>query len=74
MRFGRWLLVLSDGAEARLDECYECWARALVGSPAWRSGIIASGELGWRIGGFMRGVLDVARKRAKIWTLAESDF
>ena len=25
MRFGRWLLALCPDAEARLDNCYECW-------------------------------------------------
>ncbi len=46
MRFGRWLLVFAIGAEEQLSKCYEAWARALVGSPSWRSGVIASGELG----------------------------
>ena len=56
MRYGRWLLVLAEGAESMLNECYEGWARALVGSPPWRSGLIAAGELGWTLSGFMRSI------------------
>ena len=74
MRFGRWLLAVSDLAQVRLDDCYESWARALVGSPAWRSGIIAAGELGWQHGGFLRGVVDVAKRRAKLWSRDCTDF
>jgi len=74
VRFGRWLLVTVPGAEEFLDSVYEGWARALIGSPSWRSGIIASGELGWSISGFMRGLLDLAKKRAKLWMLPDSDL
>lgn len=74
MRFGRWLLVLCPNAESLLNAAYESWARALAGSPHWRSGVIAAGELGWLINGFGRGVLDVAKRRAKYWNLEDSDF
>ena len=74
MRFGRWLLALVDGAEDRLNSCYEAWARALVGSPAWRSGVIASGVLGWTSGRFMRAILDVTKHRAKLWSLPAGDL
>ena len=50
------------------------WAKALIGSPAWRSGVIASGELGWKISGFHRGVLDVAKRRARLFMLPQDDL
>ena len=74
MRFGRWLFMLVDVPESRLDACYEAWARSLVGSPSWRSGIFAAGVIGWFIGSFMRGGVDVATRRAKYWLLGDGDF
>ena len=74
MRSGRWLLVIVPGAEEILNSIYEDWPRALIGSPSWRSGIISSGELGWSINGFMRGLLYMAEKRAKLSMLPETDL
>ena len=51
VRFGRWLLVTKAGAEQLLGTVYENWAKALLSSPPWRSGVIASAELGWAYGG-----------------------
>jgi len=74
MRFGLWLLAISEGAEQRLDLCYEGWARALLGSPPWRSGVIAAGELGWTLSGFQRAIYEVAKRRAKLQVLPETDY
>jgi len=71
MRFGRWLILLCENAELLLNAAYERWARSLLGSPPWRSGIIASGELGWTMSGFLRGVDDVARRRAWLFMLPD---
>ena len=74
MRFSRWLLTLCANANHNLDRCYEDWGKALVGSPTWRSGVIASGELGWGLSGFMRGILHVVKKRAKLFMLPPDDL
>ena len=74
LRFGRWLLVTADGARELLDRAFENWSRALVGSHFWRSGVIAGGELGWYVGGFMRGLLDMAKRRARLFCLPDGDF
>ena len=63
-----------SGAQEVLDGYYESWAKALLGSPAWRSGVIASGELGWTISGFHRAVLDVAKHRARLFLLPREDM
>ncbi len=63
-----------DGAEEVLDKAYERWARALLSSPHWRSGLVASGELGWHLSGYMRGLVDMGKKRAQLWQLGVGDL
>jgi len=46
----------------------------LLGSPSWRSGWVAMAELGWRLSGFGRALLDVATRRATLWLLAPGDL
>ena len=47
-----------------------------MGSPALRSvsDVIAAGELGWKMSGFMRGIGDVAMRAAKYRMLPIGDF
>ena len=56
------------------DEAYCRWARALLGSPSWRSGAVAAAELGWTLSGFGRAVLEVASRRARLWQLPPCDL
>jgi hypothetical protein len=65
---------MCSGAEECLDAAYDGWARALLGSPPWRCASVAAGELGWRLSGFARAVLDVACRRARLWTLPDDDI
>jgi hypothetical protein len=74
LRYGRWLVVLVWNAVELLDDAYHRWARAVLGSPRWRSGDIAAAELGWKLSGFARAVLDVASRRSRLWQLAEGDL
>ena len=57
-----------------MDDAYHRRARALLGSPRWRSGDIAASELGWEVSGFARAVLDVASRRARLWQLVDGDL
>ena len=74
LRFGRWLLAVGWDVERVLNEAYHRWARALLGSPKWRSGFIASAELGWTLSGFARALVDVASRRAFLWQLPVGDL
>lgn len=71
---GRWLEALVPEAEALLDAQFEKWARALLGADWWRSGAIATAEVGWSLSGFARTVEVVARRRARLWLLPDGDF
>jgi hypothetical protein len=53
---------------------YQEWARAIIGSPPWRSADVARGELGWHLSGFARAVVDVAARRARLWLLSGTDL
>ena len=46
MRYGRWLLATADGAEDAMESAFADWARALLGSPPWRSAAFAQGSSG----------------------------
>ncbi|CAE8601069.1 unnamed protein product [Polarella glacialis] len=74
VRFARWLLVIAPNAQRAYNEAYENWARAFLGSPAWRGAAIARGEVGWKLDGFHRAILDMAVRRAKLWTLPPGDL
>ena len=73
MSYGRWLLCVTDEAQSLLlDSTYEKWSLALLGSQPWRSSAVAAGELGWVLSGSAQGVLDVAKRRASLWSLAQT--
>ena len=74
MRFGRWLLATAPGALDRYDTAYNSWACALLHSPPWRSAAIAHMELGWGLCGRHRALLDIAGRRARLWTLPQGDI
>eukprot|EP00973_Karenia_brevis_P072344 10048599-Karenia_brevis.AAC.1 len=71
---GRWLYVLADGAQCRLDTLLSDWSCALLGGAPWRNSAVSRWELGWTLTGFARAILDMARRRAKLWSLPEDDF
>ena len=74
MRFGRWLLATAPGALDRYDTAYNRWACALLHSPPWRSAAIAHMELGCGLCGRHRARLDIAGRRARLWTLPQGDI
>ena len=74
MRFGRWLLATAPGALDRYDTAYNSWACALLHSPPWRSAAIAHMELGCGLCGRHRARLDIAGRRARLWTLPQGDI
>ena len=74
LRFGRWLVALAPGAIEVYNEAFNKWACRLLGAPPWRSSAVASCELGWRLTGFRRAALDVAMKRARLWSLDAGDL
>ena len=57
-----------------LNDNYDRWARAPIGLPIWRSDVIASCELRWSLNGYMRGLVDMEKKRAKLWSPPPSDL
>jgi len=72
---GRWMYaVMAPSPEATLDAFLCNSARALLGLPPWKTGMAACWELGWCLGGFARGILEVACRRAKLWALPDDDF
>ena len=74
MRPCRWLFEVAWQAEGTLNLTYLSWAKALIGSSAWRRGAVAMGELGWRLGGYNRAVMDMAIRRATLWCLPPDDI
>lgn len=74
LRVGRWLYALACGAQARLNELFESWARSLLGADPWRNGGVARSELGWHLCGFARAVRCVALRRARLWSRGASDW
>ena len=74
LRFGRWLLATCEGALDMYDKAFNRWSCALLGSPPWRSPAVAHLELGWQLMGRHRAVLDVAKRRAKLWCMANEDI
>ncbi|CAE7247873.1 unnamed protein product [Symbiodinium sp. CCMP2592] len=74
LRFGRWLLATAPGALDKYDAAFNRWACALLHSPPWRSAAIAHMELGWGLCGRHRALLDIAGRRARLWTLPQGDL
>ena len=66
--------VMAPSPEATLDAFLCNSARALLGLPPWKTGMAACWELGWCLGGFARGILEVTCRRAKLWALPDDDF
>ena len=56
-------------AELVYNEAYARWPRDFIGSSAWRSGAVTTAELGWTLSGYERALLDVATRRARLWSL-----
>ena len=73
-QFGRWLIALAPNAESRLDQQYEAWAKALIGSPPWRNGVVAQYELGWCLSGYARAVKSMATRAAALSQFPSSDL
>ena len=74
LRPGRWLLAIAWDAKTSYNDAFESWARSLLGSQRWRSGAVATGELGWRLSGFDRAIVDLASRRARLWNLPACDL
>ena len=74
MRFGRWLYATAEGELPKLDKLYESWAKVLLGGDQWQSGALASAELGWRLSGSGRAIVDIAMRRASLWSLPGGDL
>ena len=58
---------MCDGAEARINDVYNRWARDLLDNTRMSAGVNAAKELGWQSGGFARALKDVACRRARLW-------
>ena len=71
---GRWLYVVAEEAETALNALQATWARALLGADFWRGATISRWEVGYVITGMGHAVLDMARRRARLWLLPDSDF
>ena len=74
LAFGRWLFCTHPGALHGLNNLDERWAREIVGAPLWTRGAVLRSELGWVMSGAARGILDVARRRAKLWLRNNDDI
>ena len=74
LRYSRWLLAIAPGAAQVFNDAYDSWARQLLGSQPWRSAAVARGELGWVVSGMLQAVVDVAMRRARLWSLPVGDF
>ena len=70
LAFGRWCFTLADCAQEVLDDVYQEWALALLGGDRWRNAAVAMSELGWKLSGHSRALVDVALRRARVWTMA----
>ena len=56
------------------NNAFDEWARALIGSPKWRSAAAAASEFGWRLSGFGRALVDMAVRRARLFALPTDDI
>ena len=74
LRFSRWILATADGADEVYNRAFDKWGRLFLCSMPWRSAEVAACELGWSLSGFGRAVVDVALRRAKLWSLPPSDL
>ena len=74
LRFGRWLFGAEQDLHGRLDMQLQSWGKSLLGASPWRSWGTTFGELGWRMSGSGRAVVDVAMRRARLWNLASDDL
>ena len=71
---GRWLYTVAAEAEARLNSLYDAWARSFINADSWRNAAVAHFVLGWCRSGYGRAVEAVARRRARLWLLPNTDF
>ena len=74
LEHGRWLLALVSDASELYDSTFGRGALALLGLPAWRSGVVASYEIGWPIFGFARAMKSVALMRARVLQYDSGDI
>ena len=72
--YGMWLYALAEEAQDILDRYFDSWARRLLGADPWRNNAVARSELGWALGGFLRGVKAVALRRAQLWQQPDMDL
>ncbi len=70
----RWLWSTADGALEALTRANAKWSKALLGGVPWRNTGVAALELGWSLDGASRAVLDICRRRARLFALPASDF
>ena len=70
----RWLYAVGPGALDRLNDARESWSRLLLGADSWRNGTVCTSELGWDISGRGLGVIAVALRRKRMWTLPGDDL
>ena len=50
-----------------LNDLENAWARQLLGAPPWSNAAILRAELGWVMSVAAKCVLDIARRRARLW-------
>ena len=72
---GRWLYAIKalDGQE-KLNEVWDKSLRALVGAPPWASGMALRWEMGIPLSGAASAILQIAARRAYLWTLPVDDI
>ena len=57
-----------------LDSKQAAWARLFTGGDPWRNAAAARCELGWWTSGAAQAGREAARKRARLWDLADTDY
>ena len=74
LAFGRGIFCVAPGTLAELDNLESRWARDLLGAPAWASAAVCRLELGFILSGSAKAVLDIARRRDKLWMRPINEF
>ena len=70
----RWLYCVWPDASKCLCELQHTWARLLLAAPPWGNAAVVSWELDWVVSGMGRAIIDLTKKRAKLWLLPEDDL
>ena len=62
------------GCDGSSRSVFMSWARLLLGAEPWRNWATIYAELGWQFSGSGRAVIDIACRRAYLWSLPVGDL